>query len=113
MRTDNLPIYRVTYELLKRITQNTRNFPRDLKPTLGENLRQETVDIIVYVYRANFSKDRRKEYTHVILEKVQTVEMMLRLCVDMQLISKSKHGNLIEMTDQIGKQAQGWAKSAK
>jgi len=111
VKAKDLPIYRDTFELMKMITQLTRNFPRDLKISLGERLRNDCLDIVLNVYRANAARQGRREIIEAILESVQVVEMTLRLCCDMALISKKQHGKLVERTDAIGRQAFGWARS--
>ncbi len=49
----HLPIYKVTYELLQQITKVTKDFPRDFKHSLAVKLRDEVVDLVVFVYKAN------------------------------------------------------------
>ena len=49
----HLPIYKVTYELLQQITKVTKDFPRDYKHSLGAKLREEVVDLVVFIYKAN------------------------------------------------------------
>jgi len=89
MKAKELPIYRDTFELMKLITQMTRNFPRDLKISLGERLRSDCLDIVINVYRANAARDGRRPIISAILETVQVVEMTIRLCCDLALISKN------------------------
>jgi len=113
MKAQELPIYRDTFELMKLITQMTRNFPRDLKISLGERLRSDCLDIVINVYRANAARDGRRPIISAILETVQVVEMTIRLCCDLALISKKQHGQLVERTDAIGRQAYGWEKASK
>ena len=38
MQVENLPIYRVTYELLTKVMQYTKNFNKDYKFSLGKKL---------------------------------------------------------------------------
>lgn len=112
MKAKDLPIYQVTFELMKEITQVTRHFPRDLKISLGERLRNDTLEIVLGVYRANAARHGRRSIIEGILERVQVVEMTLRLCCDMALINKKRHGKLVGYTDAIGRQAYGWAQSS-
>jgi hypothetical protein len=55
---------------MKMITQLTRNFPRDLKVSLGERLRSDCLDIVLNVYRANAARQGRREIIDSILESV-------------------------------------------
>lgn len=102
MKAKDLPIYRDTFELMKMITQHTRNFPRDLKISLGERLRNDCLDIVINVYRANASRQGRLAIVEAILETIQVVEMTLRLCCDMALISKRQHGQLEQIAIESG-----------
>lgn len=52
-QTKELPIYKLTYDLLMMITQSTKNFPKDYKFSLAQKLREECIDMVVCVYRAN------------------------------------------------------------
>jgi hypothetical protein len=58
-----LPIYRTSYELLKKVNVRIKTFPRDLKFTLGTQLRSECIDLVLDIYRANSTED--KEFTIV------------------------------------------------
>jgi hypothetical protein len=113
MKTSELPIYRVTYQLLERITKYARNFPRDMKLSLAGRLQQECVELVLNVYRANAARQGRAQYINVVLERVQVVELLIRLCRDLHLVSTAQYAAVIELTDQIGRQAQGWRKASK
>ena len=113
MKTKSLPIYRATYQLLELVVGIARNFPRDLKISLAGRLQDECVELVVCVYRSNFARHGRKELIEKALERVQTLELLIRLCHDMRLINNKSHAALIELTDSIGRQATGWWKASK
>ena len=46
----HLPIYKLTYDILLRIMQVTKDFPREYKYTLGQKLKDETTELIVLIY---------------------------------------------------------------
>ena len=54
----HLPIYKVTYDLLVKTTEVTRHFPRDFK-TFATRLREEMIDIVLLIYRANSDRAER------------------------------------------------------
>ena len=112
MKTNDLPIYRVTYQLLERVTLYSRNFPRDMKLALAARLQEECVELVLNVYRANAARQGRRQIIGVVLERVQVVELMIRLCRDLHLISIKQYAAVVELTDQIGRQAHGWQKSS-
>jgi len=44
-----LPLYKVTYELLKLTTNVVKHFPRDFKYSLGDKLRNEIIELVVKI----------------------------------------------------------------
>ncbi len=83
----NLPIYKAAYDLLNTITDLTKNMPRDFKNSLGGKLRDESVEIVVLIFRANCARDKK-------------------------IISVSQYAEAIGLTQGIGKQANGWRRAA-
>ncbi len=106
----HLPIYRLTYELLQRVMVVTKSFPREYKFTLGQKIKDEVVDIILLIYRAN-SATNKANHIEILLERLQVVELLLRLCHDMKLMPVKSYAAVIEMTESLAKQAYGWRKS--
>ncbi|BBH11775.1 four helix bundle protein [Chromobacterium haemolyticum] len=106
-----LPIYKVTYDLLALITRLTTTMPRDFKRSLGDELRRECVFLSILVYRANAARDKVPHLVEM-LERLQVVDLTLRLSVDMRLISRGQYAQAIELTGKMGKQAQGWRRHA-
>jgi len=107
----HLPIYKGSYDLLMRIMVATKDFPREYKYTLGQKLRDEVLELILFIYRANSTLDRTAHIT-AILERLQLVEVMIRLSHDMRVLSRGHYAGLAEMTDSLARQAQGWLKSS-
>lgn len=111
-RTKHLPIYKVGYDLLQMVTQLIKHFSRDYRPTLGQRLHAESVNLVVLVYRANAARDK-VPHLESLLESLQVVEMLLQLASDLHLISRDQYARTIPLTDGIGKQAGGWAHYAR
>lgn len=105
-----LPIYRDAYQLLQVLVRVTRHIPRDFKRLIGEKVRDEAVEILVLVFRTNVHRDKARYLTDLI-ERVQVVELIMRMSKDMKLISIGQHAQIISLTQSIGKQATGWKKS--
>jgi len=53
-----LPIYRLAYDLLSMAVEVTRNIPRDFKRLLGEKVREECVEMLVLIFRANTARNK-------------------------------------------------------
>ena len=106
----HLPIYRLTYELLQRVVDVTKEFPREYKFTLGQKLKDEVIEMVVLIYRANSTEDK-VPVIETFLERLQVVELLVRLCRDMRIMSTKLYASVIEKTESLGKQAQGWKKA--
>lgn len=104
----HLPIYKTTYDLLEKVTKKTKNFPREYKYTLGDKIRNECIELVVFIYKANSFRDTRQDYLHKILERVQVIELMLRLSKDLRLFSVDHFSEIVQVTDSLARQAQGW-----
>jgi len=107
-----LPIYRLSYDLLSVAVEVTRNIPRDFKRLLGEKVREECVEMLVLIFRANTARNKTP-HIEDLLERLQVVELLLRLCRDKRFISTGQYARAVEITDQIGRQATGWKRHSK
>jgi hypothetical protein len=106
-----LPIYRAAYALLDSVTDMVKNMPRDFKRSIGEKISTECIEIMVLVFRANVAVDKSPHLTEL-LERLQVIELLLRLGMDKRLISGKAYAGSVEQTTSIGKQASGWKNAA-
>lgn len=106
-----LPIYKAAYGLLDVVTDLVKNMARDFKRNIGEKISVECLEIMVLVFRANVAADKSPHLVEL-LERLQVIELLLRLCMDKRLISRPGYAKAIELTTGIGKQANGWKKFA-
>ena len=104
-----LTIYKAALGLLQMATNLTRNIPRDLKQSLGRRMIDECIDVLMLIARANSARDKRPHLGDLV-ERVQVIEMMMRLFKDSRFISVTQLANAIEVTTSIGKQANAWKK---
>jgi len=102
-----LPIYKQAYDLLDAMTDLVKNMPRDFKASIGSKLRDECVEIMLLIFRANVSRDKVKHIEDLI-ERLQVAELLLRLSRDKRMISIAQYAKVVKMTTGIGKQAGGW-----
>jgi hypothetical protein len=107
----HLPIYKQTYDILLRTMTATKEFPREYKYTLGQKIKDELIELVVMIYRANSAADKAR-HIESIVERVQAIQLMMRLAHDMKILSRRHYAALSEMTDSLAKQAQGWLKSS-
>lgn len=106
-----LPIYKAAYGLLDVVTDLVKNMARDFKRSIGEKINAECIEIMVLVFRANVAADKSPHLAEL-LERLQVIELLLRLSMDKRLISRPGYAKAIELTTGIGKQANGWKKFA-
>ncbi|CAN7640406.1 four helix bundle protein [Paraburkholderia terricola] len=106
-----LPIYKVAYDLLDVVTDLVKNMQRDFKRSIGEKINVECIEITVLVFRANVAQDKVPHLMEL-LERLQVIELLVRLAMDKRLISRPAYANAVELTTSIGKQANGWRNSA-
>jgi hypothetical protein len=106
----NLPIYKVAYDLIGVAVEASRQMPRDVKRLLGEKLRDECIELSLLIYDANIAADKKTPLS-TLLRRVQAVEIMLRVSRDKRYISTRHYADAVQLTDRIGKQANGWRKS--
>ena len=107
----NLPIYKVAYDLLDVVTDFAKNMPRRFKRTIGGKITSECIEITVLIFRANVAQDKEPHLLELI-ERLQVAELLIRLAMDKRLISKDAYAKAVELTTSIGKQANGWRRSA-
>ena len=100
----HLPIYKQTYDILMRTMAATKDFPREYKFTLGQKIKDELMELVVHIYRAN-SAINKKQHIESILERIQSIQLLLRLSHDMKILSRRNYAALAQMTDVLGKQA--------
>lgn len=108
---EHLPIYKQTYDLLIRTMIATKDFPREYKYTLGQKMKDEIVELVVLIYKANSALDK-EQHIAMILERVQVIQLLMRLSHDMKILTRKHYAAIAEMTDSLGRQAQGWQRSS-
>ena len=106
-----LPIYTVICELLDVVSDIHENMNRSFKRSIGEKIIAECVELTVLVFRANVSRDKEPHLIDLI-ERLEVVELMLRLGKDKRLITNPAWARAVKRTTSIGKQANGWRKSS-
>jgi hypothetical protein len=106
----HLPIYKTAYELLETTVKVTKEFPRDFKFSLGDKIRSEVIDLVVFIFKANSSKNERIEHAKKILERIEVIELLVRLTKDLRLITVKQFSEIVFLSDSLGRQAQGWIK---
>lgn len=104
-----LPIYKVAYDLLSVAVDYVQNMPRPFKAAIGGRVRDLCVDIVLLIFKANCASNK-VPYISALLEQLEELQLLLRLCQDKRFISKPQYAKAVELTASVGKQANGWRK---
>jgi len=106
----DLPVYRDTYKLILKIFEYSKDFPKDYKFTLGQDMKRDALQLVRSIYRANKS-EQKKEHLDAFMDDFELIKLEIRLCTDMKVLPIKKQAELSLLMDSIGKQITGWNKS--
>lgn len=106
-----LPVYKDTYQLILYLYDFTKDFPREYKYTLGQDIKRDGMLLVRCIYKANKNVDKQPHLDEF-LDHFELIKLQVRLAVDMKLLSIKRQAVLIELMDKIGKQVNGWRKIA-
>ena len=87
---DNLPVYKASYDLLLTIFRLNRNFQRDYRYTLGENVKNELIALLVCIYQAN-STTQKAPHLLKAREHVVVIKLQIRLLMDLKQINLKQY----------------------
>jgi hypothetical protein len=108
----DLPVFKDVYKLILKIFTYTKDFPKEYKYTLGQDMKRDSIQLVRSIYRANKAKDKRA-YLEAFLDDFEMVKLEIRLCVDMKILSIKKQAELSILMDTIGKQITGWRNASR
>ena len=106
----DLPVFKDVYKLTLLIYSLTKDFSKEYKYTLGQDLKKDVMVLMRSIYRANKAQNK-KEYLETFLDDFELLKLEVRLCVDMKIISIKKQAEISLLMDGIGKQITGWRNS--
>ena len=106
----DLPAYRDTYKLILKIFEYTKDFPKEYKFTLGQDMKRDALQLVRSIYRAN-KYQQKKEHLDSFMDDFELLKLEIRLCTDMKILPFKRQAELTIMMESIGKQITGWNKS--
>lgn len=107
---DSLPVFKKGYDLLVEIYKMTSGLSREYKYTIGEKLKNETLELLLQIYQANLS--RAKEiHLDQCRQNTEAVRLLIRLLHDLQQINIKRMIALNLLIENVSKQLSGWKKS--
>ena len=85
----DLRVFKDVYQLILKILEYTKDFPREYKYTLGQDMKRDAIVLVRSIYRANKAKSKT-EYLEKFLDDFEILKLEIRLCVDMKILSIKK-----------------------
>ncbi len=108
----NYPVYKDSYDLLIMVFKYIKMTPREYKYTLGERMKDETLNLLTSIYDASKSKivtDKLKiiNKTQSHLEKIRLYN---RIFKELKVWSITQQVSINEKVESISKQLNQWEK---
>jgi hypothetical protein len=107
-----LPVYKESYDLLVELFLYVKEFKREYKYTIGENIKKETIDMMMCVYRANSTRSKSPLIQQA-RERVEVIRLLLRIGKDLRQISLEKFVKLNQRVESVSKQLAAWQRSVR
>jgi len=109
---DNLPVYKAAYDMFQDIALLRSQMKREYKFTIGERLLNETIELIINIYKANRTKIKDGVIADA-LQHTEIIRLLLRLLKDIKEISLKRFIALNQKIELVSKQLTGWMKYQK
>lgn len=109
---DQLPVFKTSYELLLKIYDIDRLLPKEHKHILWEKLKTLWLELVVTIYQANSSTDKKPILTTLITQ-IETIKIIIRVSRDIGAISILQYADISLLIDSITKQLRWWQRSVK
>jgi len=108
---DQLPVYKVSYDLLSLLLDICPNMQRAFRYTLGERIQNTAVELLQNIYRANSTYDKLQPLTAA-RDNLVSVRLFIRLAHDKRQIASKDYLRANDLIESAGKQLTSWSKSA-
>jgi hypothetical protein len=109
---NHLQVYKTSYDLFLEIFKLTKNFSREYKFTIGQRLKDETLDLMTNIYRANV-KQRKSRTIQKARENIEVIRLLIRALKDLQEIGLKKFVRINVYIESVSRQLTGWQRSCK
>ena len=106
-----LEIHKAAEDLFGLSIDLIRHIPRDLKQLMGAKIRDECLQVLVLVGRANMAREKLP-HLNLLLESIWMINHLLRALTNKGFISKGQHARAMKLTASVGRQANAWKKHA-
>ena len=73
----DLKVFKDVYQLILKIFEYTKDFPREYKYTLGQDMKRDAIVLVRSIYRANKAKSKT-EYLETFLDDFEILKLEVR-----------------------------------
>ena len=102
-----LPVYKVSYQLVRMIFAETENFAREYKYTIGQEMKQQVMCLIKNIYRANKALDKHDTIEEA-RENLEMIRLQLQLMQDFAQMELQKFVEISLAVEEVSKQLVLW-----
>ena len=107
----NLPILNKTSDAYKLWQTYVRNFPKDLRYTLGGKIDLLFIDIIESLFAASYLiREQKLPHLQRATLKLDLLKFFLQLSWECKALDSKKFSAISELTVEVGKMLGGWQK---
>lgn len=111
--SNKLPVYVETYHYIQAVIDTQKNFPRDVKHTVGQEWIKIAISLPTFIVKANMFKSEREAYLTDFICEFEHCKLIVRLAGDNRWISRKQQSNLMYLEATIGKQVTAWKNASK
>ena len=94
----DLPVYRDTYQLILKIFEVTKDFPREYKFSLGQDMKRDAMQLVRSIYRSNKARDKTDALENF-LDEFELIKLQIRLCADLKVLPLKQQAALSLLLD--------------
>ena len=109
---EDLVVFSRTYDLLLWLVPAVERFPRRQRYVLGERVQRSALDVLECIISAHSGLDRPGSLRRASVE-LDRLRVLMRLALDMRLVSPGAHGHFAVMCDEVGRLLGGWLRSCR
>ena len=73
----SLPVYKQVYDLILKVFEVTKDFSKEYKYTLGQDMKRDALSLMRSIYRANKNEDK-KMYLEQFLDEFELLKLEIR-----------------------------------
>jgi four helix bundle protein len=106
----SLPVYKASYDLFLYSFRLIKNLNREYKYTAGEKIKNEVMDLMMNIYRANKKRDKKTNLEKA-RESIEVIRLLFRLLKDLKQINLKNFSEVNRKIENVSRQIAGWCKS--